>query len=253
MASNGLKANASKTTLMVLNSNTKDLLEIQIGNAKVIQERTAKLLGVIIDDDQKWSNQISGKGGVIPSLNSRLYMIKRVKNNLNKERLRKVAESIWTSKLRYGLQLYATVRTEDSDPTNGLMSKLQVSQNKMLRVLENVVFKDGVHIKTLLENQKLLSVNQLAGQIKLLEMWKANNIEDYAIKVQKLEAAPNGRQSRGVSSGKVVEQGKSSLAINSCIGDGTRLWNRAPLSVKNCTTLLKAKIEIKKFVTTLPI
>ena len=47
--------------------------------------------------------------------------------------------------------------------------------------------------------------------------------------------------------------GKSSLVINSCIGDSTRLWNQAPQSVKNCTTIWSAKKEIKKFAATLPI
>ena len=53
----------------------------------------------------------------------------------------------------------------------------------MLRVLENVQLKDGIHTKTLLENQKILSVNQLAGNIKLTELWKATHVEKYPPKV----------------------------------------------------------------------
>ena len=253
MASNGLKANASKTTLMLINGKQKEKFEIKVGEANVIQENSAKLLGVIIEDDQKWTTQITGKGGVIPSLNSRLYMLKRIKNNINQNKLKKVADSIWTSKLRYGLQLYGAVRTKDSDPTNGLMTKLQVTQNKLLRVLENVNLADGIHTKTLLENQNMLSVNQLAGQIKLNEMWKATNVKNYAIKVNKQTTAPNGRATRGDTSGKLIEPGKSSLVINSCIGDSTRLWNQAPQSVKNCTTIWSAKKEIRKYAATLPI
>jgi hypothetical protein len=33
----------------------------------------------------------------------RLFLIKHLKNQMNRERLRKVADSIWTSKVRYGL------------------------------------------------------------------------------------------------------------------------------------------------------
>ena len=72
------------------------------------------------------------------------------------------------------------------------------------------------------------------------------------IKVNKLEPAPNGRASRGVTSGKLAEHGKSSLAISSCIGDDTRLWNQAPQSVKNCTSLQAAKTVIKKFAAVFP-
>ena len=36
-----------------------------------------------------------------------------LKNQVSQERLRKIAESIWTSKMRYGLQLYGEVRQTD--------------------------------------------------------------------------------------------------------------------------------------------
>ena len=82
MASNGLKANPSKTTLMLLNGKNKEPMTITVGESIVTQEKTAKLLGIQIDDDQKWTSQITGTGGVIPSLNSRLYLLKRLKNNI---------------------------------------------------------------------------------------------------------------------------------------------------------------------------
>ena len=228
-------------------------MTITVGESIVTQEKTAKLLGIQIDDDQKWTSQITGTGGVIPSLNSRLYLLKRLKNNINSERLRRVADSIWTSKLRYGLQLYAKVRSQESDTTNVLMSKLQVSQNKMLRVLENVQLKDGVHTRTLLENQKMLSVNQLAGNIKLTELWKATHVENYPLKVKSQITPPNGRVTRADSAGKLIECKGSVLSINSCAGDGTRLWNKAPLNVKNANSIWSAKKEIKLFAATLPI
>ena len=68
MASNGLVANPPKTTFMVLNNNRKkeDIpLEINIGNAKVTQESSAKLLGIQIEENQNWNEQVNGTGGVI--------------------------------------------------------------------------------------------------------------------------------------------------------------------------------------------
>ena len=84
-------------------------------------------------------------------------------------------------------------------------------------------------------------------------MWKATNVNNYAINVNKQVTAPNGRATRGDTSGKLLEPRKSSLVINSCIGDSTRLWNQAAQSVKNCTTIWTAKKEIKKFAATIPI
>ena len=66
MASNGLVANASKTALIIMNNGlykikdeSKVPITIRIGNYTVIQEPNTKLLGVILDEDQKWNTQIS--------------------------------------------------------------------------------------------------------------------------------------------------------------------------------------------------
>ena len=63
MASNGLVANAKKTTFIILNDKSKPTIpqSINVGTDKVQQENHAKLLGVTIDDDQKWSSQIKSK------------------------------------------------------------------------------------------------------------------------------------------------------------------------------------------------
>ena len=45
----------------------------------------------------------------------------------------------------------------------------------MLRILDGALVSDRKSTKTLLDNQNMLSVNQIAAQIKLTEMWKASN------------------------------------------------------------------------------
>ena len=123
----------------------------------------------------------------------------------------------------------------------------------MSPVLENVNLKDRTPTLTLLNNQKMLSVNQISAQIKLTEMWKAINIPKFPIKVSKQMAPLDSRTTRGVTNGKIVEEGSSNLIVNSFIGDATRLWNKAPEVIKMAQSLMTAKTEIKKFVLTLPI
>ena len=143
MASNDLVANPSKTTLMILNYKSDEPVSIKIGDSTIYQDTDAKLLGVNISENQKWTKQISGTNGVISALNQRNYLIRRLANHVNKEQLKKVADSIWTSKLRYGLQLYGPVRKSNLDPQSCELEKLQIAQNNMLRNLENVrVFVD---------------------------------------------------------------------------------------------------------------
>ena len=55
------------------------------------------------------------KGGLVPSLNKRLYVIRRLKNHIGSKALNRVAESIWTSKSKYALQLCTEVRLNQFD------------------------------------------------------------------------------------------------------------------------------------------
>ena len=68
MASNGLVANPKKTAFMILN-HKQDLkmnpIKIKIGTEIVMAETSAKLLGITLDNNQKWKSQIQGTGGTI--------------------------------------------------------------------------------------------------------------------------------------------------------------------------------------------
>ena len=48
-----------------------------ICNSEVTESSSSKLLGMIIDNDLKWKGHIYGKGGVLSSLNQRLFTIRR--------------------------------------------------------------------------------------------------------------------------------------------------------------------------------
>ena len=98
-----------------------------------------------------------------------------------------------------------------------------------------------------------MSVNQTAAQIKLLEMWKAKNTEDYPLKIQFQTTAREGTTTRGDSSRKAIEVGKTNAAKKSFIGDATRTWNRAPDEIKLAKTICSAKQRIKVYCKTLPI
>ena len=206
-----------------------------------------------IQDSQKWSEQITGKGGVIPSLNQRLYLIKRLKNQINTNKIKKVANSIWTSKLRYGLQLYAKTRTTEEHPINKNMGKLQVAQNKLMRTLANVNITDRPRTKDLLIQNNMLSVNQTSAQIKLTEIWKARNTENNPLKIQPRITSVETRKTRSVSKGTLANKGSATITTNTFIEDAIRVWNNAPEAIKSAKTLYSVKTEIKRYCNTLPI
>ena len=214
MASNGLVANASKTSFVVQNLNKKVReatnvcpLQVRIGASTIKQEHSAKLLGITFNDKQTWSKHIHGTDGVISGLNKRLFAIKRSKNHIIAESLVKVVDGLFTSKINYGLQLYGKVRMSNVDLKNGDLKSIQKVQNKMVRFLNGKTLKDKIHTKVLLEQANLLSVNQLNAKVKLIEVWKALNIEDYPIKIMEQEVHDKERSTRAMTRGKPIEIG----------------------------------------------
>ena len=167
--------------------------------------------------------------------------------------LQKVANSIYTSKFRYGLQLCAKVRCQDEDSTSKSMNKLQKTQNKLLRFLNRKKNSDKIHTKSLLNNVNMLSVNQTNAQIKLTEVWKALNGKSSSLNNLKMKTLTSNRITRSITNGELMEEGLSNKALNTYQNDASRLWNRAPISIKSCGSLSLAKKAIKEFVKCLPI
>ena len=156
------------------------------------------------------------------------------------------------TKLRYGLQLCNQVRIINEDPTNSLMDAVQVSHNKMLRMLDRISLKDHITSSSLLKKYNLPSVNQLAAQIKLIEAWKSLNIEHYPVRLEPNN--PNrmetGRAIRASSIKFWKDDAKTLAAKMSFNRDAARLWNSAPEQIKNVSTLNGAKKEIKIYCNT---
>ena len=123
--------------------------------------------------------------------------------------MKRIADSIFNSKLRYGIQLCGKVRIQDNDPCQGYLEELQKIQNKMFGLLNNSRIKDKIRTKTICQDLKMLSVNQINAQTKLTEIWKALNVENYPIKGEVHSKSQENRTTRSNTRGDLVVQGKS--------------------------------------------
>ena len=221
-----------------------------MGGETVPRSSTTKLLGVHIDDKQNWLEHFTS---LQSDLNKRTFQIRRISNQIPKKQVLKVVQCIWMSRLRYGLQLCNQVRTTNEDPTNKLMSRIQVTQNKMLRMLDRAFLKDHITSASLLTKYNLPSINQLSAEIKLTEAWKSTHIVDYPIKMD--EFNPNRvHTERLVRTGTTKhwnDEARTTAAKMSFSRDMAKLWNSAPIRITNATCLSGAKREIKIFCKTL--
>ena len=126
---------------------------------------------------------------------------------------------------------------------DSFMQATQVAQNKMLRLLNNCTLADRTHTIDLVKNTDMLSVNQLAASIKLIEAWKACNITKYPIQLEKNHEnlIPNDRIVRPYTTRLWKEDGRTNLARESFTRSAAKIWNQAPQTLKDCKTLSMAK------------
>ena len=104
----------------------------------------------------------------------------------------------------------------------------------------------------MLKKLNWLSVNQLAAEIRLMEVWKALNLENYCLS-DIFQEVDNERITRSSGTRKLKNNFKSNLRESSFHYQSVRLWNSAPLEIIQAETESKAKSEIRKYVLTLPI
>ena len=107
-----------------------------------------------MDNDQKWTNHFWGKKGLQNALNQRLFAIRWIANHIPKEKLGQVTNSIWMSKMSYGIQLRHKVRMTEEERKSKDIKATQLAQNKMLRLLDGSRIQNKIIVKDMLEFNK---------------------------------------------------------------------------------------------------
>ena len=145
------------------------------------------------------------------------------------------------------------VRTSREDTVGAEFKAIQLVQNNLLRTLNRSKIKDKVSVSSMLEKFNMQSINQLNASVKLLDMWKALNVDNYPLSIKRQEINAEGMSTRADQAGRPIEIGKTALTQKTIVSDGIYLWNRAPNNVTESKSIYQAKKEIKSFVKTLPI
>ena len=125
----------------------------------------------------------------------------------------------------------------------------------MLRTVNGSKIKDKISTASLLNKFGLLSVNQLAVQIKLIEVWKSLHVtehpsilEPYHKTTSTTSASLRPKPTRVFNDTSKLSCAKFSFQV-----DAARLWNMAPQTIKSAETLQKAKNTILTHCKSLPV
>ena len=106
----------------------------------------------------------------------------------------------------------------------------------------------------MLEKFDLLSVNQLAATIKLQEVWKSIIVPGCPISLDPFKKSVNQTHVLRTKNYRVFnDTSRLAMSQSSFNIDAAKIWNAAPLEIKNSTSISEAKKQIIFFVKSLPI
>ena len=117
-----------------------------------------------------------------------------------------IAEAIFQSKLRYGISVYSIPKFEFNNLEQAMdpnISKLQVIQNDMMRLLIGTNRSSHTNMEKLRQQLRMMSVNQLSVYHVAIEMYNIINNKSSESLHEEMKYEPRGYGLRGLEDGKV--------------------------------------------------
>ena len=182
-------------------------------------------------------------------LDQRIGVLKRLQYEFSQNNLKMLADGLVLSKIRYGISIYSQTRLHDHDPPVGLIQKLQVKQNKAMRIVLRKRRLDKISTKNLLEDIGWLSVNQMTCKNLVTDIWKVLEKGPEYTKQQLVGAVPN-KTTRSTQRKDLAKQDPGS----SFICQAPYIWNSKLFQdIRIVETLSQVKRDIKKALVHVPV
>ena len=184
---------------------------------------------------------------VINAVNQRTMMLRRLSYSIPRENMGVLVHGLILSKIRYALPVYGRMSFNINDPINQEMHDLEVKVNNIRRLMTGSKLSDKVPNMILREQTGIPTVNQMLIQSTLLETWKIINghsqsLEEMLTPISTLGAVKTRAEERGNLRVPRSQSNKTSFARQAA-----NIWNLSPGTIRDCTTIMSAKREIKKF------
>lgn len=165
---NGLNINEEKTELIIIQSekirkiNKRDKISIKIRNTEVIEKKEIKYLGIIIDQNLKWTQQINQ---IKEKMRKLKYTIRKIKNIKMSDSIRKtIYYNIIESKITYGIEIWGNTG-------RGKINKLQKIQDQMIAL----VFGSRKNISNIKKDMKIMNCQQIIAEKLIKKSWNILN------------------------------------------------------------------------------
>ncbi len=179
-------------------------------------------------------------------LDQRIGLLRRLGYYMPKSVLRMLADGLCFSKVRYCIAAFGHPRIDEMESRVGTMEEIQVKLNTIMRIITGHRKEDRISISDLLRKTGLPSVNRMAIEGILKEMWMFLFLrEDTYIRETLLTKSNKSNMTTRSKTSNLLEVGSP---INSFIYYGPKLWNIFPEDCKRKMSKYKFKIIVKKLV-----
>ena len=267
---NDMICSSEKTKLLVIGTHANrqrklfqnnQSLRVNVCDEIKVESGSEKLLGVIVNNTATFRHHLHGDDdnpGLIKELSTRVGMLKKIKRFLPAPKLGMVMDGLFGSKLAYGITVWGRVwnipgNTDDEVRSPSLtkddMKRLQVLQNKCLRILTNSDYKTPT--LNLLEKTNKLSVHQQIAYQTLSQVYSVRATKFPAYHYRRLFMKKDD-MSIGTRSNDEYRINRVNFNLSLCRSNffyqSSRLWSSLPLNIKAMRSKLSFKKKCKSWV-----
>ena len=237
LKANKINANTKKTHFLILCNRLNKLncsLLITLGGKVISQKDHSKLLGVIVDNQLKWSDHILSVEKKISKINGILF---RLSKFLNSNTLKTIYNSLIYPHLQYGILAWGNAAAKYTQ-------KIFVVQKRAVRTINHAGYAD--HTNNLFKTNNLLKLKDIniLESVKFVHKELAKQDSEYFSYRQN----DHGMALRNIHQLNVnLPQPRTEHDRNFVTFSGAQMWNNLPLHLKEIRNPTTFKINVKKY------
>lgn len=232
--SNRLSLNASKTFYQLFSKKSTDYLDVAINDFKIERKASVKYLGIIIDENLKWENQINN---VSTTLSRNIGAMSRVKFYLSSKHLLLLYNTLILPYLNYCAAVWGSNYPSKID-------KIIKLQKRVVRIIDKKPF--FFHTKDLFIKYKILKFPDVVKvqQAVILLNYLKGELPNIIHEMFKLHVPVNTRAIKHFQ----IPHASTNYRLFSLSVSAPRAWNSMVTSLfKDITEVPTQKFTFKKY------
>ena len=212
-------------------------------------EKSEKLLGLHINSSFNWNSHIEE---LVIVLKKRIGLLKRIKKRVPKDKLIIIAESIFNSKIRYGIAVYLKPTFDREEVKTEKLSKhtkeLQVVQNSMIRVIRGLKQADHINMRKVRKQINMLSVNQMSVYHTAMEAYNITNRTSSEQLQEKLIRHEGRHSERSAANNELYVPKEPRIQCTGFSYLGPKLYNMLTAEIKNAKSMDDFKSKLMEWI-----